>query len=217
MMKKINIAVVDDHEIFRKSLVFLLSQFKHIQIIQEASNGKELIEKLDPEKTEIILLDVSMPVMNGTETFKYVKIKYPHIKVIVLSMYSEFFVISELITLGVNGFVTKGSSVEILLETLNQVTINEFYFQPHISSLLIKQLKNGNDTKLQSKKLTPREIEILHLICQGKSHKQIANDLFITTRTVDFHKSNLYKKTNSNCNANLFEFAMKHGIVKLQN
>lgn len=216
MMKKINIAVVDDHEIFRKSLIHLLSNFKHIHILQEASNGRELVDKIDSKKIDVILLDIDMPIMNGAETFKYIKNKFPKIKVIILSMHSESLMISDLIMSGVNGYVTKGSSIETLIETLNQVNQNDFYFQPNISSLLINQLKNGNDTKLQSEKLTPREIEILHLICQGKSHKQIANNLYITTRTVDFHKSNLYKKTNSNCNANLFEFAMKHGIVKLQ-
>lgn len=213
MMKKINIAIVDDHEIFRKSLIHLLSNYKHIQILQEASNGKELIEKIDSKKTDIILLDIDMPIMNGVETFKYIKDKFPKIKVIILSMHSESLLISDLIMSGINGFVTKGSSIETLLETLNQVNLNDFYFQPNISSLLITQLKNDNDTKQQSEKLTPREIEILNLICQGKSHKQIASQLFITPRTVDFHKANLYKKTNSNCNANLFEFALKNGIV----
>lgn len=213
MKNKIKIAIVDDHELFRKALISLLANYKSISIIQEASNGKELLKSLDSKKTNIVLLDIDMPEMNGIETYKVIRKKYPSIKVIILSMHQENSFMADLIIKGVNGFVTKGSSINTLMETINGVNENGFYFKQNINAEIVKALNTNEKVEEGIELLTAREVEILKLICKGDSHKQIASKLFITPRTVDFHKANLYKKTETNCTANLFEYAMKKGLI----
>jgi DNA-binding NarL/FixJ family response regulator len=213
MKNKIKIAIADDHELFRKALISLLSNYKSVSIIQEASNGKELLKSLDIKKTNIVLLDVDMPEMNGFETYKVLRKKYPSIKVVILSMHHEDSFITDLIIKGVNGFVTKGSSIETLMETINEVNEKGFYFKQNINTELIRALNKNGKVEEGIELLTAREIEILKLICKGDSHKQIAGKLFITQRTVDFHKANLYKKTNTNSTANLYEYALTTGLI----
>jgi DNA-binding NarL/FixJ family response regulator len=213
MKHKIKIAIADDHELFRKALISLLANYPSVSITQEASNGKELLKSLDPKKTNIVLLDIDMPEMNGIETYKIIRKKYPSIKVIILSMHQENSFMADLIIRGVNGFVTKGSSIDTLMETINGVNEKGFYFKQNINSEIVKALNKNEKAEKEIELLTTREIEILKLICKGDSHKQIAGKLFITTRTVDFHKANLYKKTNTNCPANLYEYAVKKGLI----
>lgn len=213
MTQLIKIALADDHELFRKALISLFKGYPNISIIHEAKNGKELIKNLINEKVDIALLDVEMPEMNGIETLKTLKEKFSGIKVIILSMHNEESFIADLIIKGANGFVTKGCSIVTLLETITGVYNNQYYFKQNISAEVVKALEKRDNLTKTISNLTSREVEILNLICKGNSHKQIADKLFITARTVDFHKSNLYKKTSTRCAANLYEYALTNGLI----
>lgn len=213
MDNKIKIAIADDHELFRKGIITLLSEFDYISVVHESSNGKELTEKLKTKPVDIVLLDIEMPEMNGAETLKLIKGKFPHVKVIMLSMYNEGHFITDFIMKGANSFLSKNCDVDFFMETIMGVYQHHNYFKQNITDNIIKKVRENKKLKTNYLSLTTREIEITQLICKGNSHKQIASILFITPRTVDFHRSNIYKKTNTNCTAKLYEFALANNLV----
>ena len=210
----IRIAIVEDINRIAETLEEKILLSSDFTVVIRATTGKEIIQHLQKNHSiDVIIMDINMPEMNGIETYKIIRKKYPSIKVIILSMHQENSFMADLIIRGVNGFVTKGSSIDTLMETINGVNEKGFYFKQNINSEIVKALNKNEKAEKEIELLTTREIEILKLICKGDSHKQIAGKLFITTRTVDFHKANLYKKTNTNCPANLYEYAVKKGLI----
>ncbi len=212
MNKPITVAVADDHMILRKGIISLLSEFKEISVLFEAENGKALMSVLKHTQPDIVLLDINMPEMSGSEALKLIKVKFPNVKVIMFSMFFDNATVTEFIKQGANGFLSKNCDVELLICTIKTVHEKQFYFQHGISHEIIKALSRSGHLKDKSTELTAREAEILQLVCAGKSHKEIADKLFITLRTVDFHKANIYKKTNTNCNVSLYRYAVDAGM-----
>lgn len=215
MYSKSNIVLVDDHHLFRDGIKFILSQSDHLNISGEASNGKEFLKILENQVPDIVLMDISMPEMDGYETTKKALEIYPDLKVLALSSFGEEIYYRKMIDAGVKGFLTKNSSRDELENAINSVLKGDHYFS---QDLLLKFMmsKNLDKNEIQeSDKIlfTSRELEILKLICKGLSNKEIAQELFISPKTVDNHRTSIISKAQAKNTAHLVMIAIKRGLV----
>jgi DNA-binding NarL/FixJ family response regulator len=213
-MKRICILLADDHQLILDGLNSLLKNREDILVAGEAKNGRDalsLVKLLDPD---IVLMDIDMPVMNGIEALKEIKKASPTTKVIILSMHEESGMIKSLMALGADGYLLKSCSQDELLGAISTVAKGQQYFsQGAVRSLL--QMENSPNSAAQelTELLTDRETEVLQLIAEGFSNKEIGAKLFISHRTVDTHRTNLMKKLNVGNIAGLISFAIKKGLV----
>jgi len=214
MNKPLKLALVDDHNLFREGLCFLLNNQTEKQEIREASNGQELLNLLSVWQADIILMDIEMPVMNGIEATKEVMRKYANIKIIALSMHANENYYSEMINAGAKAFLLKNSSFEEVQQAIITVMEGKNFFSPEILESIIKNLNRKNNHPPKSD-LTNREIEILYNICKGLSNQEIGEILFISKRTVDKHRENILLKTQSKNTASLVIYAIKNHIFEV--
>jgi len=211
-MQKNNIIIVDDHALFRIGLITLLSDLEEIGTIYEASNGKIYLNMIDDIDVDIVLMDISMPEMDGIEATMKSLIKQPDLKIIALSMFSDEEYYFKMINAGVKGFLIKDSTIDEVREAIRIVAKGGNYFSQEI---LYKMIKNGSELSKAEETLSERETEILSLICQGFSNQEIAEKLFLSKRTIDKHRANILDKTNCHNTASLVVYAIKWGLVEL--
>lgn len=216
MKKPINIAIVDDHTFLRQGLISLLKEIEEIQVLFDVSNGKEMLEKLKTHKPDIILLDIEMPVMNGKEALERLRIKYPKIKVLMISQYFNDDFIIEYIRNGACGFLPKNSSIDKIVNALFSVQSSGSYYDNKVSeamATLLKKIPLAPENKYLDIAFTKQEITIIKLICNKKTNPEIADELNISVRTVEGHRYNISKKTNTNNTIELIEYALKNGLT----
>lgn len=208
--QKISVAIVDDHQLFRNGLKFIIENEDDMEVVIEASNGKQFLDFLTSLKPEIVLMDINMPEMDGVETTRRALEIYSDLHIIVLSMYDDVEYYNTMIDLGVKGFVLKDIDNDELADALRRVYNGGSYFSQELLLRLIKNkpIEDGID-------LTRREKEVLELICKGYSNMQISEELFISQRTVERHRSSLLFKTNSKNSVSLVVFAIKNNLVKI--
>jgi DNA-binding NarL/FixJ family response regulator len=210
-MEIAKIIIVDDHLIFRKGLLAILNELDNVKVVGEASNGSDLLELLKNQTTDIIFMDIKMPVMGGIEATKKVLAKYPHIKIIALTMFEEISYFNEMIEAGASGFLLKKTSTEELEKAIDLVLSDESYFSEEFMNSINKYMKpKQKDTSIV---LTDREKEVLELICKGFSNAEIAKKLGVSTRTIDGFRAKLFEKTGAKNAPNLVMFAIKHGLI----
>ncbi|MBQ4804359.1 response regulator transcription factor [Aquimarina sp. MMG015] len=215
-MKKdiIKLAIADDETLFRQGITFILDKENNIEICIQAENGNDLVKQLNLSKElpEVILMDLKMPDLNGVETTKIVKKKFPEIKIIALtSYYSKPFIIN-MIQQGAVAYLAKNATPTEVINTINQVAIKGFYYDDNVMSILEEaSLKSKKKTR-DSEYLTSREREVLKLICEQKTTTEIAEQLFISPRTVEGHRNNLLVKTGSKNIAGLVIHAIENQI-----
>lgn len=214
---KINIAITDDHKLFRKGICALLSDFDFIGEINEAGNGIELLNLLKSLKDlpHVILLDINMPEMDGIEAQKRIREIYPDIKIIILSMEDDEQFIIHLINEGVNGYLLKNADPEEMELALKKVIENDFYFSEGISNLLLKKLVNKETVKNENEELSERELSILDLICREKTAAEIADELSLSVRTVEGYRRKLLDKTGTKNMAGLVIYAVKNNLISI--
>ncbi len=214
---KIRVALAEDHQILRQGMMAMLSTEEDFEMVFDVSNGAELIERLTKHSVDVVILDIQMPIMNGLDALKIISQKYPGIKVIMLSSYYENEMIYQAITDGAKGFLPKHAEIEVVIEALNKVMLEGYYFDDKVTPKLISMLtKNGIIfPPFELDTLSNRELEILPLICQGMKNKEIAEQLFISERTVENHRKNLFIKTKSKNAYGLIIYAIKNGLIKL--
>jgi DNA-binding NarL/FixJ family response regulator len=214
---KIRIAYAEDHQILRQGMLAMLSTEQDFEIVFDVSNGAELIESLNHNKVDIVILDIEMPIMNGLEALKVISMKFPDVKVVMLSSYYENEMIYQAITDGARGFLPKHAEIEDVIEALNNLMIEGYYFDDKVTPKLIAMLKRHGIIfpPFELDTLSNRELEILPLICNGMKNKEIAEQLFIAERTVENHRKNLFLKTNAKNAYGLIVFAIKNGFIKL--
>jgi DNA-binding NarL/FixJ family response regulator len=215
MEKKIRVILTEDQELMRKSLAALLNDFEQISVIGEASTGKDLVQLLKTVKPDVVLLDVEMPIMNGLEAMGIIKTRFPQVKVIVLSMHTEDVLITDFMTRGARAYLPKGCDVETLITTIENVHKNGFHFTENVSKAMLGHITREKSVNpfLSEQSLTEREMEVLRALCEGKTNKEIAQQLKLTPRTVDFHRANIYTKTKSRNVAELVKYAIKNGMA----
>ncbi len=207
----IKVIIVDDHQLFRNGLKFILSEIENIEIVGEASNGKEFLEILKFIKPNLVLMDISMPEMNGIEASQKALEKYPDLKILVLSMFGEDAYYNTMIDIGVKGFILKDTDNSELRTAISTILNGNTYFS---QELLLKIIRNKNTAS--TIKLSRRETEVLALICKGLSTNQISDQLHISHRTVERHRANLLDKTDSSNSISLAIFAIKNNLVKIE-
>ncbi len=215
-IKKSRIILVDDHKLFRDGLKFVIMQMDNLEVVAEASNGKEFLEILDHHEADLVLMDISMPELNGIEATRQAMAKYPKLKILALSMFCDEEYYYQMIQSGVMGFVLKESGKNELEEAITTVLSGESFFSQKLLRDIIINI-NSPKQKLKSQTeesivLTKRESEVLKLICEGLSNSQIAEKLFISLRTVEGHKSNLISKTGVKNSISLVMYALKHKL-----
>lgn len=215
----IKVAIADDQTLFRKGMAALIASFHEMEIIFEAGNGKELIDfcKESESKPEVIVLDLSMPVLNGLETLKILKEDFPAIKVVILTIHEgENFVLST-IQAGANGYLAKNAEPEEVELAIREVYKNDFHFSMEMLALMRSGLakKSTSTPVFAENKLTKREVEVLSYICKQLNNGEIADQMFLSIRTIEGHRNNLLLKTGSRNTAGLVLYALKHKLVDL--
>ncbi len=214
-MEKIKIAIAENHTLFREGIISMLEKREEFLVVVEAENGKVLIEKLYTNPVDIILLDLEMPIMGGFEAIEIVKEKFPEVKVLILTMHDDDGTIARMIERGANGFLIKDDSFELVFEAIVTVIEKDYYFTPRII-LAIEKFRErasfqGRITTIVE--FTKREREILNLICHEYSTREIACKLNTSIRTVDWHRKNIFLKTNSKNSAGMVFYAVKNGLI----
>lgn len=209
-MDKISVIIVDDHKILRDGLKLILTEMGNINILGEASNGEEFISLLATHKPDIVIMDINMPVMNGIEASKKALSIYPDIKILVLSMYGDEQYYNTMMEVGVKGFILKESDFNELERAIAALSTNNHYFSQQLLLNIIKNKDNNTGVKL-----TPRESQVLSLICQGFSNNEIADKLFLSVRTVEKHRAELLSRTGSPNSVALVMYAIRNGLVKV--
>lgn len=215
-MDKIKIILVDDHQMFRDGVKSVLNDEKNIDIIGEVGTGGDLYELLKLQKPDLIITDISLPGISGVEIAKYISENYPEIKILILSMHSNEEFIIRALSVGANGYLPKDTSMNELLDAINTIYMGENYFNKDISNTILKSIINkSKDEKGNGKCLTKREKEVIALVVEGLSNKEIAEKLFISVRTVDSHKNNIMQKLNLKSSVELVKYAIKNKLARL--
>ncbi len=211
-MDKIKIIIADDHSILRDGIVSLLQAVEDFTIVGTAGNGYEVLELIKNIKTDVCLLDISMPVLDGIETAKQIKEKKPGIKIVMLTTYNDPEIISELIHIGVSGYLLKNSDKSELVEAIKKVMSGRYYFSAEVEEIIMQGVAEKKNTEVII--LTDREIEILKLLGKEYTNEKIANELHISYRTVETHRKNIMQKTKSHNLAGLLKHAYSKGFIK---
>ncbi|HCY42202.1 MAG TPA: DNA-binding response regulator [Prolixibacteraceae bacterium] len=208
-MSRIKVLLVDDHQIIIDGLKSLLKNTEEIVVAAEANNGREALRILEILEIDVVLMDIDMPVLNGIDTLKEINKRGAKVKVIILSMHQEAGMIKSLMAIGAHGYLLKSCAHDELINAIRKVAGGQQFFSPEVTLSLLNPMQNHQQGEL----LTDRETEILKLIAAGFSNKEIGDQLFISHRTVDTHRTNLMKKLDVSNIAGLISYAIKNGIV----
>lgn len=209
---KIKVLLVDDHKIVRDGMRSLLSEEKEISVIGEAENGREAVALAKELRPDVILMDIAMPDMNGIEAASQIIRENGRIKVLILSMHSEKMFVSKAFAAGVSGYLLKDCDIEEILSAIRAVQANQKYISPLVAGTIIEDYRDGlKDQKVSI--LTEREREVLQLIAEGKTSKEIATLLGISTKTIDVHRQQIMDKLNIHTIAGLTRYAIKEGLI----
>jgi DNA-binding NarL/FixJ family response regulator len=212
---EIKIFLVDDHNLFINGLKMLLNSVKGFKVVGEARNGQEFLDRYIPLNPDIILMDISMPVMDGIDASRRALEINPDLKIITLSMYGDQEYYTRMLEIGVKGFVLKDSDIQEVKAAITSVAEGGNYFSQQLLRGLILGRKEIETSELSDEQLSERELEVLIEICQGLSNNEIAEKLFISKRTVEKHRANVLFKTNCKNTASLVVYAIRNHIVDI--
>lgn len=214
-MKKIVVMIADDHSLIREGLKQLLEFDGSIEVVAEASNGIECLEKLNSFQPDVLLLDINMPDKNGIEVLREMKAENSPVKVLILTVHNELEYLMNAVDIGVDGYILKDSELAELKRAISAVIDGENYIQPSLIPALNNQLVNRDIEKDKINLLTNRELEVLAQVANGMFNKEIATNLNISERTVKNHISNIFKKIDVSDRTQAAVFAIKNNIIKL--
>lgn len=215
----IKVAIADDHALFRAGVRTALAIKKDVELIAEADNGMQLLNLLKHIEPDVILLDIQMPIMDGIQTLPEIRKVRPDAKVIILSMHNDHSMISKLMEIGANSYLTKNSDSETIYQAIKTCYEQEFFF----NELTNKALLTGIRTKrteiggAQDVQLSDKEVRVLKLMCEEKTTKEIADIVDISPRTVEAIRDKLKTKTGAKSMAGLVMYAVKNGIIDQPN
>lgn len=216
MSKAINVMIADDHSMVREGIKQLLELDGDIVVVAEASNGKQCLELLDENRTDVLLLDINMPDMNGLQVLKHLREEKKRVKVLILTIHNEIEYLVKAVEIGVDGYVLKDSNSSVLKKAIYSVYDGETFIQPELAPLLKVKLDERNTINNNiSDLLTKREVEVLKLIAEGLFNKEIAFNLAISEKTVKNHVSNIFRKINVSDRTQAAVYAIKNNLVDL--
>lgn len=214
---EIRIIIADDHEMVREGLEAMIKKLNEISIIGEATNGEELVELTRTLKPDVILTDIKMPKLNGLQATEQIKQEFSHIGVIALSSYDEESLIIDMLKAGARGYLLKNASKEEISEAIKTVYRDEPYYCKHIKLKISEMVARGGQllqTKKPEEMFTERELQVIELICQGLSSKQIADQLNLKTRSVERYRDAIMDKMEVQNAAGVVMYAVTHGLCK---
>ena len=203
------ILLLDDHKILLDGLKFLIQTQEGVESVEAASSVEEGWNKVNSQSLDLIVSDISVPKEGGIAFAKMVKQAFPHIKIVFLSMHEEPYLVKEALATGAEGYVLKKAAHEELLKAVKEVAEGGMFFSAEIQKILIRRMAFPEDEKI----LTAREKEVLELIFEELSNKEIGERLFISERTVETHRKNLYTKTKTNTVVGLLKFALENNLI----
>jgi len=215
-MNEIRILLVDDHLILRQGIKKLLEGHAELKIIGEAADGRKAMELIGELKPDLAILDIAMPGMNGLEASRKIQAHHPDVKVIILSMYDNEEYVKQALLAGVMGYILKESAVEELIWGIRAVSQGHHFLSPPINTIMVHEyLKNfaGKARKTALDNLTPREREVIQLVAENKTTREIAKILYISPKTVEAHRSNIAKKLKIRNVRDLRDYAVKKGYL----
>jgi DNA-binding NarL/FixJ family response regulator len=204
----IRVVLADDHELVRAGIKALLSMIEGVQVIAEASDGEELITLVEALNPDVVFTDISMPKIDGIAATAHLHASRPQVRVIVLSMYDTVDFVKRAVSCGACGYLMKDAPPQELEQAVRAVVTQGSYFSPTIATLLLMPSQPG-----PSEKLTPRQIEILKLMAQGRSSKEIAYGLDLSPKTVDVHRARIMERLQINDVASLTRYAIRAGLI----
>ncbi len=213
-MSKIRVLLVDDHAILRQGLRAILESAFDIEVVGEAGEGRDalcLVRELHPD---VVLMDISMPGMNGLTATRYIRENYPDVKVIILTQHDNLEYVKPLMDMGASGYVLKQNADVDLINVVRAVYRGQTFVTPELADALARARLEGEEYNDPLEKLTPREREVLILIALGHTNKEIADILMISPKTVDVHRTQLMKKLDLHNVADLTRYAIRKGLVE---
>lgn len=216
MERRVKIALVDDHTLFRTGLVGLLSQHPNYEVIADVGSGEEFLAILPNIEPDVVFMDISMPGIDGSETTRRALALRPELRIITLSMYGDEHFYSLMVECGASGFLLKDSDIEEVYSAVDMAMNGDSYFSSALLDSLTRNMSRLATTVFSDEDaLSEREIEILVEVCRGLSNQEIADKLFISKRTVDKHRANILEKTGCKNTANLVVYAIKNRLVEI--
>lgn len=213
----VKVLIADDHKIIREGLLNLLEKQKDLDIVGEAEDGFIALKKARELKPNIIIMDIGMPNLNGIDATRQIRSESPQTKVIALSMHADKRFVAEMLKAGASGYILKDSAFKELVQAIRASLVNKIYLSPSIADVVIKDyiVHIPRDSFSAFSILTAKEREVLQLIAEGKSTKEIASRLFMSIKTVETHRQHIKEKLNLNSIAELTKYAIREGLTSL--
>lgn len=219
MSEAIRLLLADDHAVVRSGLRLLLEAQPDLAIVGEAENGEEAIRRTAELRPDVVLMDIEMPGMNGIEAARRIKAQSPRTSVLALTMYEDDQYFFEMLRAGASGYVPKRAAPDELASAIRAVSRGEVFIHPSLAGRLVQDYLQRRDVEVQEQAtgdLTPREQEVLTLIAQGLSNNEIADQLVISAKTVDRHRENIMRKLNLHNRVDLVKYALRKGLIDLE-
>ena len=224
-MKKTRIIIADDHSVVRSGLRLLLQSSPDFSVVAEAQDGDEAVTLVDRHKPDVVIMDISMPKLNGIEATGIMKQSNPDLKIIILTVHEDEEYVYQMLRAGASGYVLKSAGKKEIFAAIESALSGERFFSPGISKLIIEGFIKRDKEQLQAheephthskQQLTKREIEVLQYIAQGFTNRKIAEALFLSIRTINTHRTNLMQKLDIHDTARLVRYAIETGLLKLK-
>lgn len=214
----IKILIADDHGVLREGLSALLEKIEGIEVVGQAENGRVAVKLSQKHKPDIVIMDINMPDLNGTEATRQIKAEFPDIKIIAFSMYSDISYVTGMLKAGANGYLLKSNLFDELVNAVYAVVSGRHYMSEEISDEVLKNYIHmvSTDNSDQINVLSPREREVLQLIAEGHKTLTIAEYLNVSIKTVESHRKNIMNKLNKFSVAELTKFAIREGVTTLE-
>ena len=215
-MSKIRVLIVDDHAMFRQGIRALLEGCDDVEIVGEATEGKEAIEKVRQLGPQVVLMDIAMPAMGGLEATRRIQKESPNVKVLVLTQYEDSEYILSLLRAGAKGYISKTATASELTSAIRAIHKGESFLYPSAATTLIEEyLMRVGGEKNEYERLTDREREILQLVAEGRTNREIADTLFISVKTVLRHRTNIMEKLGFHNRTELIKYAISKGLIEM--
>lgn len=215
-MSKIKVLIVDDHAMFREGIRSLLAGYEGIEILGEATDGKEAVEKTRQLVPQVVLMDIGMPVMGGLEATRHIQRECPDAKVLVLTQHEDSEYILSMLKAGARGYISKTATASELVSAISTVHGGESYLYPSAATALVEEyLMRAGEEKDEYERLTDREREILQLVAEGRTNREIGEKLFISVKTVLRHRTNIMEKLGFHNRTELIKYAMSKGLIEM--
>jgi len=214
---KTNILIADDHQLFREGMVNLLSDASNIEIVAQAENGREAVDMAIIHNPDIIIMDIRMPELSGVQATEQIKEQLPDMKIIALSMHSEKHYVKGMLEAGASGYLFKNCTYTQLINAIETVQAGKKYLGDEITDVLIDDyLDNKNENGEAPAELTDRELEVLKLYADGKTTREISEELFVSVKTVGTHRQHIQEKLGIKTTVEMIKYAIRNGLITLE-